>query len=335
MRIARVVVGVVAGLIAAELIVRLVTAPELDYQSFARPGLYCYDEVLNLVPSCAGSSLMMRVPGEERYVAAPLNQWGFRGPYVNLSRGDHVVKRILLVGGMSQGFGAGLAEDETYAAEAARGSCGSVEIHNVAMPGAGAEVTWNLAERRLFGELHFDHVIFALYERLGHPDIAGRLVPAADQVADLAALNGLEFRFSRRLRGLRSSALLVRSYDLLARAELELKWWEPRLTGKSTVEGPRLREQESLAELMQEVRRRSAERGAAFSVLLLPWHGDTSDAQLRKLLPDVRFVDAHTAVRTAPPDDAYFPDGHYKLPVTRIIGRMVADEICAVDFPKK
>jgi hypothetical protein len=339
MRILYLAIGAIAGLAAAELTVRLVTSPELDFQSFSRPGIYCYDTdtVLNIVPACADASLMMRVPGEDRYIPTKLNRWGFRGPYFNYSHGDRFVKRVLVVGGMSQSWGAGLPDSETIAAQAAEQlSCGSAEIHTVAMPGAGAEVTWDVAERRVISQIHVDHVVLGLYERLGHPDIAGRLVPAADRVADLAALNGLEFKFSRRIpRFMRQSAVIVRIYDMLARAELELKWWEPRLSGPSKVEGPKLREQESFAELVREIKRRSEERGAAFSVLLLPWHGDTSDSQLRKLSPDVRFIDAHTPVRAANPPDAYFPDGHYKLPVTRMIGRMLADEICAVDFKAK
>lgn len=251
MRMLKIVVGGVVGLVAAELAVRLVTSPELDFSSFARPGLYCTDDAINLAPACANQSMMMRVPGEERYVLVKLNQWGFRGPYVNLTHGDHVVKRVLLVGGMSQGFGAGLVEDETYAAAAARGSCGSVEIHNVAMPGIGAEVSWDIAERRVFRDRHFDHVILALYERVGHPDIAARVAPVADQMADLAALNGLEFHFTRRFNSLvRRSALIVRAYDLIARAELQLKWWQPRLT-TTHPRGPELKENASLAELIR------------------------------------------------------------------------------------
>ena len=67
-------------------------------------------------------------------------------------------------------------------------------------------------------------------------------------------------------------------------------------------------------------------------MLLLPWSGDTSDAQLQKMLPETRFVDAHEAVRAAKLVDGRFRDGHYKQPTTAIIGRMVADEICRVDF---
>ena len=334
MRMLKIVVGGVVGLVAAELAVRLVTSPELDFSSFARPGLYCTDDAINLAPACANQSMMMRVPGEERYVLVKLNQWGFRGPYVNLTHGDHVVKRVLLVGGMSQGFGAGLVEDETYAAAAARGSCGSVEIHNVAMPGIGAEVSWDIAERRVFRDRHFDHVILALYERVGHPDIAARVAPVADQMADLAALNGLEFHFTRRFNSLvRRSALIVRAYDLIARAELQLKWWQPRLT-TTHPRGPELKENASLAELIRVLAARTSERGAAFSVLLLPWSGDTSDAQLQKMLPDTRFVDAHEAVRAARLEDGRFLDGHYKPQTTAIIGRMVADEICRVDFTR-
>ena len=332
MRIFTVALGAVAGLLAAELAVRLVTSPDLDFNSFSRPGLYCTDEAMNLAPACANQSLMMRVPGEERYVPVQLNRWGFRGPYVNLTHGDHVVKRILLVGGMSQGFGAGLVEDETYAAIAARGACGSVEIHNVAMPGIGAEVSWDIAERRMLSALHFDHVILALYERLGHPDIAARVAPVADQMADLAALNGLEFHFTRKINSfLRQSALIVRTYDLLARAELQLKWWQPRLT-TTHPRGPELKENASLADLIRVLAARTGERGAAFSVLLLPWSGDTSDAQLRQMMPETRFIDAHEAVRAANLVDGRFSDGHYKQPTTVIIGRMVAEEICRVNF---
>lgn len=334
MRKLKILPGAVAGLLAAELAVRLVTSPELDFSSFARPGLYCTDDAMNLAPACANQSLMMRVPGEERYVPVRLNQWGFRGPYVNLTHGDHIVKRVLLVGGMSQGFGAGLVEDETYAAAAARGSCGSVEIHNVAMPGIGAEVSWDIAERRVFRDLHFDHVMLALYERLGHPDIAARVAPVANQMADLAALNGLEFHFTRRFNSFaRHSALLVRTYDLLARAELQLKWWRPRLT-TTHPRGPELKENASLADLIRVLAGRASERGAAFSVVLLPWSGDTSDAQLQKMLPQTRFVDAHEAVRAAKLEDGRFPDGHYKPATTAIIGRMVAEEICRVDFTR-
>jgi hypothetical protein len=332
MRFLTITLGAVAGLLAAELAVRLVTSPELDFSSFARPGLYCTDDAMNLAPACANQSLMMRVPGEERYVPVHLNQWGFRGPYVNLTHGDHVVKRILLVGGMSQGFGAGLIEDETYAGIAARRSCGSVEIHNVAMPGIGAEVSWDLAERRMLSALHFDHVILALYERVGHPDIAARVAPVADQMADLAALNGLEFHFTRTINSfLRHSALVVRVYDLLARAELQQTWWRPRLTSTHP-RGPELKENASLAELIRVLAARTHERGAEFSVLLLPWSGDTADAQLQKMLPDTRFIDAHESVRAAKLVDGRFPDGHYKQPTTAVIGAMVADDICRVNF---
>ena len=335
----RLIVAIGLGLVVAEGLVRLVTATELDYVSFLRPGPYCVDESSGrLTSACPGRSLMMRVPGEERYIAIQLNQSGMRGPFVNARPNDGSARRrVLIVGGASQGFGFALPDGETYPAEAARDSCRPVEIHNFALMGMNNEVTWDLAEQTMFERVQPDQVIFAVYFREGHPDVAARVAAQTENEAGLRLLGGSEFYFPANApAAIGQWATMVRAYDLWARAELRLDratGWPPILT-PPPAQGPERAGPESHAALIRALARRVQSRGIPMSVLLLPFNADVKDAELKALLPGLRVVDAKAALDGALLKDPYFPDGHYRAPTAELIGRLVADEICGVDIPE-
>ncbi len=333
----RIVAGIVIGLVAAEGLVRLVTASQLDYVSFVRPGPYCWDEPSGrLTSACPGRSMMMRVPGEERYIALRLNEAGMRGPFVNARRADRPAKRVLIIGGASQGFGFALPDSQTYPAAAARDACGPIEIYNFALMGMNNEVTWDLAEQRMFDLVRPDHVIFAVYFRDGHPDLTARVAAQVENEAGLRLLGGSEFFFPKRAPvAIGRWATVVRTYDLWSRAELRLDratGWPPLLT-PPPAQGPERNGPASHAASIRAVAARVEARQIPMSVLLLPSNAAVKDAELKALLPGLRIVDAKRAVDTAQLPDAYFPDGHYRAPISELVGRLVADEICRVDFP--
>jgi hypothetical protein len=323
--------GIILGLGVAEALVRLVTAWELDYVSFTRPGPYCMDLVLNrMTTACPGRSMTMRVPDEERYVPSDLNELGMRGPFTTRPRGNPQAAKVLIVGGASQGFGFALSADETYPSVAAR-RCDDLEIHNYALLGTNNEVTWDAAERTLFDQLKPDYLVLAIYFRDGHPDVSARVAPYVENGKGFVLIDGFEFFFPRRAPAwLRHWRTGVRAYDHWARAELDLDratGWPPRLT-PLPAQGPEPRTIETHAALVRELSARAEARHVPMSVLLLPFNAETNDDAMKAMLPEVHFIDAKAALDAAHLPAPFFPDGHYRSETADFVGRMVGAAIC-------
>ena len=83
----------------------------------------------------------MQVPPNTKiYATYRLDDEGFRGPFTN-PVDSKSAKKVVLIGGASEGFGFGLNEDQTLAASAARSARNPVNIQLSAFPGATAAMS--------------------------------------------------------------------------------------------------------------------------------------------------------------------------------------------------
>jgi hypothetical protein len=85
---------------------------------------------------------------------------------------------------------------------------------------------------------------------------------------------------------------------------------------------------------LEEAARRAEHIGARFSVLLLPWGAPNEDTELLARLVGMRVIDANGRAwaDNLMTSTNLFPDGHYRPRLAGLVGHMVAEEICAVDF---
>ena len=325
MRILRLLGCLAIALLGAELLVRLVMNPLLDYSSLMRPGPYCIDALTGLLTTaCPGRLLMMRVPGESAYEPTRLDRFGNRGPFRNAGRSG-AMKRVAIIGGQSQGFGFGLRDDATYVAIAARDTCVPVEIQNFAHIGIPNEQSWDIAARTTFVETPPDLVILAIYWRDANPDLAGRMAEVNDNLRRFTVLDGQSYQSPPPFRFTRPSALAARVVDKWATARTAIG----RALGRVDPSVLPL-SRPGLAGAIKAYAARAAAMKTAFSVLFLPWEAGTDDDTVRAQAPGVRYIDSHTPIWEKKPANGFFPDGHYREPVAAVIGSMVAGEICAV-----
>ncbi len=324
MRVVRFLGCLAVALVGAELLVRLVMNPLLDYSSLTRPGPYCMNESGLLTTACPGRLLMMRVPGESAYEPTRLDAFGNRGPFRKFGPSG-AMKRVAIVGGQSQGFGFGLPDDATYAATAARETCVPVEIQNFAHLGISNEESWDIAARTMFAAAPPDLIILAIYWREANPDIDGRSAEVKESLRRFTVLDGQSYQSPAPFRFTRRSAVAARVVDkaAMAMSSTELALGKAGTTGLPLSRG-------GLAGALEAYAARAAAMKAPLSVLFLPWVADdTEDEAIRARVPALRYVDSHSAVdRKA--SAGFFPDGHYREPVAGVIGRMVATEICDV-----
>ena len=325
MRILRFLGCLATALAGAELLVRLVMNPLLDYSSLMRPGPYCIDQQTGvLTTACPGRLLMMRVSGESVYEPTRLDRYGNRGPFRNTGRAG-ATTRVAIVGGQSQAFGFGLRDDATYAAVAARETCVPVEIQTFAHLGIPNEESWAIAARTMFVETPPDLIILAIYWREANPDIDGRLSEVNENLRRFAVLDGQSYQSPPPFEFTRPSALAARVVDKWVTATTVTR----QALGHVDTSGLPL-SRPGLAGAIKAYAARAAAMETPFSVLFLPWAGDTEDDAVRAQVPGVRSIDSHTPVWRKKPANGFFPDGHYREPVAGIIGSMVAREICDV-----
>jgi len=326
----QVIAGLVAGLFAAEAAIRLCTHPSLDYASIFRPGPYCQDPELGLTSACPGWSGFMLTAGMHRYVPVKLNSLGYRGPFQSPGPEGGRRKVVVIVGGQSQGFGFGLLDRETYPFAAAKyGSCGSYEVHNISFVGLANTVSWHFFERDVLRRYRPDHVILAVYTREARPDPATDLRDYSANARGNGYAYGWRFEVPRWLPDLgRSSHAVIRLAGAVSEGRHALNRW----LGVPPPAAPTV---PALSrDIVRDYSDRTRRLNAAFSLLILPWGAPTQDERFKAELKDFRVVDTHEGVLAAGLQSDFLADGHYGSKQADLIGRMLASEICAVDFPK-
>lgn len=155
--------AVVAGVLAAEMLLRLVLPVEIRFETWFTPGIHQYDPQLGFVCSPGYKGLMRHPDQLYRGVPLELDAKGFR--MENRTPGaDNSAARVVLLGGRSAAMCYGLPDDATLTAVLARNTVRPLRIQNSAWAGWGLWMNWLTYRRELDDGAPYDLAIVAIYE---------------------------------------------------------------------------------------------------------------------------------------------------------------------------
>jgi hypothetical protein len=234
------------------------------------------------------------------------------------------VKRVVIIGGQSQGFGFGLNDDETYAAVAARSTCGPVEIHNVALVGVSNPMNWDIYMRSPVSRTPADHIVLAMYWYV-KPGWREEMEAYRVRHHTWAVVDGWNFAVPSWLPDpLRALHVVVRVVSRLT----------PPPSVPPEPDAPAAGNLSPQQEFARAMAAWAKQNGAKFTVMILPI-GLAKTQPLQQGLDDIRFLDLEQAARNAGMLGELLPDTHFNRKLAAFLGQRLGEEICAVDFPGK
>jgi hypothetical protein len=320
----RIAAVLAVALVCGEVMVRLAMRPSLDYASIFAPGPYCDRGSVGALGACPGREGVQRIYNAPIYGTYKVGPSGFRGPFRNVPEGQ-AAERIVLLGGQSQGWGFGLENEETFAAEMARAvTCAPVEVHSAALLGATDAHVFMTYRAEGGDAAPLAHLFYTAYWEappdwkpvLQKFDVA-RLRP------DLAYFGGWYVRLTWPAPGpLRHSELYVRGTKRLS----DLSAIVSRLIWDAKPNRPLMRY--PAADFVAELQAWAAKRSARFSYVPLP-NGTAARTQQHvagfAAFPTLN-LDREAQERGLSLE--LFPDAHYNPKLAAFIGGRLAQEFC-------
>ncbi len=319
----------------AEGMIRVGIDWSLDYTSILSPGQYCIHPKLGLTTACPGRKGVMRAFGSRNFAAYEVGKFGFRGPFTGGPMGEQPRKEILLLGGQSQGWGLGLNNDQTYAAVAARSSCGPLRVNNIALLGTSTPLTWATFLETSAAHTQPDHVFLIVYWDFD-PQWEAYMANYINSTP-FAVLGGWYFELPAWMPALfHQSAVVVRSSKHIRDALTRLI----SSTGevRETAVPPTWGRSEELATpptagqaFVRFLEQWAHGKGAEFSIVVLPNAQINKDAF--KGLDDIPLLDLDQKARDANMNGELLPGAHYNARLAEFIGKQIAHQICLEDVP--
>ncbi|MBF0326595.1 MAG: hypothetical protein HQL42_16195 [Alphaproteobacteria bacterium] len=324
--------AIAAGLLAAEIIVRVVLHADVNFGPGVRPGAYGEANSPFWRWGWPGFSGFISMSGLPAPVPVRLDEHGYRP--AQGTPNDPSVTEIVVMGGASQTFGWGLSAEQTWPARLAFASCRPTLARNIALPGTGpvldlmlfARTKPDLLARAKVGVLSFYGE--PRYWLAGYPENGPEIMDAWSALED-------SMRQVVTLHGKRFSATLPPFLSFLERIAI-LSPLTRKVTGWASEQA--WEKQENLDKIRHYVGRMNALFPAGMIVVFLPNGAAPADYydNLRRNLPSgLAVVDLHAETKGQPIAAQLLPDSHYNANLADHIGRRVAEELCNTARPMK
>ena len=320
---------VLAAVTAAELFLRLMVPPEVAFGTWYSPGIHRADEQFGFLFQPGYRGVMHHA---DRVGGVPL-RLDARGHRRSAGTGD---RDVVLIGGASMVFSYGLPDAQTVHAELARRSP-DLTVYNTAWPGFGTLRNWHVFRDRFEPDIDPSIAVVFFYDAVpaDFADTPDDFALPAPQPRDrlFRFRSDLVLYHSGRIANL-MGPWYYRSYvghHLAAAADdlLDGLLGDPR-DEPGAPSAPASDGAARFVALLRHLDDHFSQRGARMLVAFAPKRRRGADfyEPLAELVPpDIPWIDLHGPLITRLGPDDWIASGHYGPPITREMGRLLAERI--------